>query len=96
MKTVNFWVGLAMLSWATGAQATFRCGTSVVSSDARMGEVLSKCGPPAYKYVEEPAPIYGAVRISIWVYGPNGGAWQYLRFIEDKLVEQRTERKPPF
>ncbi|UFH47994.1 DUF2845 domain-containing protein [Pseudomonas sp. KNUC1026] len=95
MKTKALWLGLAILGLATSAHATFRCGTSIVSAEARMGEVLQKCGPPRYKYVEEPAPVYGAVRVSIWVYGPNGGAWQYLRFIEDKLVEQRTERKPP-
>lgn len=84
------------------AQAgSMRCGTALVQENASMGEVLDKCGIPPREASEGPAPrpnrkvYWNAAKISIWVYGPDGGAYQYLRFVDDRLVEIDMRRKAP-
>lgn len=34
----------------------------------------------------------GSATIEHWVYGPHNGMYQYLRFIDGRLVEIRSKR----
>ena len=58
-----------------------------------------RCGQPLSRIVNEPAlrnngvPKLNAARTEFWVYGPSGGVYRHLRFIDGKLVEIRLERK---
>ena len=40
-------------------------------------------------------PKKGAAKITIWVYGPSGGSYRYLRFIDEDLVEIQLRRSAP-
>lgn len=93
---------LALLAIGPLAHAgSLRCGTAIVSEQADMHEVLAKCGPPTRQASQGPAPRpnayvpWNAAQISIWVYGPDNGAYQYLRFVDERLVEIEMRREPP-
>jgi hypothetical protein len=81
------------------ANAATRCGTGLINNGDSMQTVMETCGAPLRKNSEGPArrnngvPRLNAAVISIWVYGPNGGAYQYLRFIDEKLVEVKMRRE---
>ncbi|MFF7710459.1 DUF2845 domain-containing protein [Pseudomonas sp. NPDC007930] len=89
------------LALASGAQASMRCGTELIDEGDPIGTVQGKCGAPPYQHTEYPqprtymAPGANAVTVTWWVYGPDNGAYRYLRFIEGKLVEIRTSRQAP-
>jgi len=93
----------AAVSFSLHAQAgSMRCGTALVSEDTPMAEVLEKCGPPARQDSQGPAArpnnyngYWNSAKISIWVYGPDGGAYQYLRFVDERLVRIEMRRKAP-
>jgi hypothetical protein len=80
------------------ASATMRCGTALISVGDTAAVVREKCGPPDSSVDEGPAtringvPRLNAVKVSLWVYGPRNGAFQHLKFIEDKLVKIDTRR----
>ncbi len=93
---------LAWLIAGSPAQATtLRCGPALVAEGDTMAHISATCGPPLASASEGPAlrpngvPRWNAARISVWVYGPNGGAYQYLRFIDERLVEIDLRRQPP-
>lgn len=73
------------------AHADMRCGTSLISEGDSTFEVLRKCGEPAHREV---IPAVAAVQsrnsqaatIENWGYGPWGGAYYELKFIDGKLV----------
>lgn len=96
-RTASLWL-LALLLVAFDADATMRCGTSLISNGDSAQTVLEKCGAPDTQTSEGPArlangvPYRNAAKISHWVYGPRGGAYQHLRFIDDKLVSIETRR----
>jgi len=75
-----------------------RCGTSLISLGDTVNVVREKCGAPDKSEVQEPVsrlngvPRLNAVKVSLWVYGPRNGAYQHLKFIEDKLVAIDTRR----
>ncbi len=56
-----------------------------------------RCGQPLSRIVNEPAlrnngvPKLNAARTEFWVYGPSGGVYRHLRFIDGKLVEIRLD-----
>lgn len=83
------------------AAASMRCGTRFVEVGAKMALVQDKCGQPTKVQSEGPAmrnngvPRKGAAKITIWVYGPSGGSYQYLRFIDENLVEIQFRRSAP-
>lgn len=93
----------ALLLVTLPAQAgSMRCGTALVSEDTPMAEVLEKCGPPARQDSQGPIArpnhyngYWNSAKISIWVYGPDGGAYQYLRFVDERLVSIEMSRKAP-
>ena len=89
---------LPCLMLADVAQATMRCGTSLISLGDTAAVIREKCGAPDRREDQEPAaringvPRFNAVKVSFWVYGPRNGAFQHLKFIEDKLVAIDTRR----
>lgn len=66
-----------------------------------MAVIESQCGLPDMAESQGPAmrnngvPKKGAAKISIWVYGPNSGAYRFLRFIDENLVEIQFRRTAP-
>lgn len=96
-NTTLVWL-LPCLMFADVAQATMRCGTSLISLGDTAAVVRAKCGAPDHSEDQEPAsringvPRLNAVKVSFWVYGPRNGAFQHLKFIEDKLVAIDTRR----
>ncbi|WP_346833438.1 DUF2845 domain-containing protein [Pseudomonas abietaniphila] len=96
-KTTLVWL-LPCLMLADVAQATMRCGTSLINLGDTATVVREKCGAPDRSEDQEPAsrinsvPRLNAVKVSFWVYGPRNGAFQHLKFIEDKLVAIDTRR----
>lgn len=90
---------ILMLSFGEVYASTVRCGTEIVSTGDSIDQVLAKCGKPARREAWGPAlrnngvPKNGAVSEETLVYGPDGGAYRYFRFIEGELVEVRTERE---
>lgn len=80
------------------AQASLRCGQSLVEEGDSVEQVLAACGAPAERKVDPPAlrddgvPRLGAVETQLWTYGPEHGASRQLRFVDGKLVEIRVGR----
>ncbi|EMM7970694.1 DUF2845 domain-containing protein, partial [Pseudomonas aeruginosa] len=76
--------------------ATMRCGSNLVSEGDLIVDVIRKCGKPGQRQVLGPSfdsngfIVKGGATIEMWVYGPSNGAYQYLRFVNGRLVEIRT------
>jgi hypothetical protein len=93
-------LGLAVLLFAAAADATMRCGTALISVGDTADVVRQKCGAPDSSIDQLPvmrsgsAKPFNSAKVSLWVYGPQGGASRHLRFINDKLVEIDTRRDP--
>ncbi|MCF5466150.1 DUF2845 domain-containing protein [Pseudomonas syringae] len=91
--------GIIVTAFISPANATMRCGTALISEGDSKSTVLAKCGPPSRKSSEGPArrpngvPRLNAATITVFVYGPNGGSYQYLRFIDEKLIEIDMRRE---
>lgn len=83
----------------TCTAGTLRCGSALISIGDLTEHVRGKCGPPGREQSEGPAlrnngvPKLNAAKISTWIYGPRNGAYQYLRFIDDKLVAVEIRRQ---
>lgn len=95
MRTFNrFLLGIALVCIAApAAHASMRCGSSMINEGQSTAEVLQTCGKPESREVTPPSSAYGGgVTVEHWIYGPKNGVYRYLRFIEDKLVEIRSER----
>lgn len=93
-------LGWMLLALSTSSEASsMRCGTSIVVEGDTMQQVLDKCGPPDSKEVWQPklrvngVPEKGAAKLEFWIYGPSGGVYRKLRFIDDRLVQVEMERK---
>ena len=90
-------LGLAALSGLSQAD-TLRCGSQLISVGDRMFEVQQKCGQPVsqdiigYKETVNHFRQVDQVQVQEWVYGPNSGMYQYLRFEGGKLVEINSKR----
>lgn len=97
---IAYLMGAALLTTASaGARATtLRCSDGLVDEGDLSAEVLRKCGEPNDREVIGPAldnrgyPVRGSATIEHWVYGPHNGMYQYLRFIDGRLVEIRSKR----
>ena len=96
-KTALLWF-LPMLMVGGFAQATMRCGTALISLGDTASVVREKCGAPDRSEDQLPvmrsgsAKPFNSAKVSLWVYGPRNGAWQHLKFLEDKLVAIDTRR----
>lgn len=89
---------LLLIADSAYASATFRCGSSLVSTDDRSIEVENKCGAPLSRDVVASKVIYGyygersEVLVEEWAYGPRNGMYYYLRFEGNRLVDIDSKR----
>ncbi|MDY7562640.1 DUF2845 domain-containing protein [Pseudomonas sp. 10B1] len=98
---LNIWmIGVALMLAASGNdQASMRCASGLIDEGDTISAVVSRCGQPANRRVSAPAvnadgvQAYKSVTVEDWVYGPANGLYQYLRFIDGKLVSIRSARK---
>lgn len=80
------------------SKASLRCNGGIIDEGDLALEVIRKCGPPADRQSISPLldsygrAIKGAASVENWVYGPNNGMYQYLRFIDGKLVEIKSKK----
>jgi hypothetical protein len=88
-------LALAIVASQAHAADTLRCGSQLISVGDRSGEVLQKCGEPAsrdflgYKRSVNKREEF---QVEEWVYGPNSGMYQYLRFEGNRLVRIDSKR----
>lgn len=89
---------LTLFSLVTFAGDTLRCGSQLISVGDRMFEVQQKCGQPVsqdvlgYRETINNFRQIDQVQVQEWVYGPNSGMYQYLRFEGGKLVRIDSKR----
>lgn len=83
---------LALTSVA--AQASMRCEKGLVDEGDVSMDVVRKCGEPDKREVFTPgeAAKEGAATVELWVYGPDNGMYRYLRFIDGRLAQIRSQR----
>ncbi|OQR26774.1 hypothetical protein BWR59_30445 [Pseudomonas sp. Bc-h] len=92
-----FILGLTALSGMAQSDS-LRCGSQLISVGDRMGEVQQKCGQPisqdiiGYKETVNHFRQVDQVQVQEWVYGPNNGMYQYLRFEGGRLVGIDSKR----
>lgn len=85
----------------TNADAASRCGTRLVNPGDKLDDVLQSCGDPVAQASDGPVirnngvPRKGSQKTDVIVYGPNGGAYQYMLFINDELIRVDTRREAP-
>ena len=94
-------VGIITLALASSAQAstTLRCGSQLISVGDRAFEVQQKCGAPVSQDVIGTKETFNntyrkseEVRVEEWIYGPDNGMYQYLRFEGGRLVRIDSQR----
>ena len=78
---------------------TLRCGNQLISTGDRSFEVEQKCGKPISQAVVGTQETFNSsyrrseeVQIEEWVYGPDRGMYQYLRFVAGRLTEITSKR----
>ncbi|WP_426150175.1 DUF2845 domain-containing protein [Pseudomonas sp. DC3000-4b1] len=82
-------------------QAADRCGRHLVNLYTSLDAIIQTCGQPVAHASQGPAlradggPRKGPGKTDVLVYGPSGGAWQYMLFQNDQLVRIETRRRPP-
>ena len=81
------------------AASTLRCGSQLVSAGDRAFEVQQKCGEPVSQEVLGSKETFNnnyrrseSVNIEEWIYGPNNGMYQYLRFEGGRLISIESKR----
>jgi len=80
------------------AASTLRCASAIVSLQDTTATVARKCGEPASRSVvgtrKTPGPGvgYSEVPVEEWVYGPENGMYQYLRFVGARLDSIDSQR----
>ncbi|WP_349971362.1 DUF2845 domain-containing protein [Pseudomonas caspiana] len=90
----------ALLAVCASAEAsTLRCGSQLISAGDRAFEVQQKCGAPVSQEVIGSKETFSGnyrqseqVRIEEWIYGPDHGMYQYLRFEGGRLVRIDSKR----
>lgn len=98
MRLLKFLPLLLSLPLSAEASSTYRCGSALVSTDAPLGEVQSKCGEPAsrdflgYKEVVDRYGFRNEVAVEEWIYGPTNGMYHFLRFEGGRLSDIRSKR----
>ncbi|MDY7568019.1 DUF2845 domain-containing protein [Pseudomonas sp. RTC3] len=95
MRTAGL-VLLVVACLAGQAQAdTLRCGSQLISVGDREFEVLQKCGEPIARNIigyKRSVNRREEVQIDEWIYGPNSGMYQYLRFEGGRLLRIDSKR----
>lgn len=97
-----FFIGAILeIALITDANAASRCGTKLVNPGDKLADVLQSCGSPVTQASDGPVirnngvPRKGSQKTDVVVYGPNGGAYQYMLFINDELVRVDLRREAP-
>jgi hypothetical protein len=95
-------IALASVGFAAALNvqaATLRCGSQLVSTGDHLFEVERKCGTPASQAIVGTQETFNntyrkseQVQIEEWIYGPDHGMYQYLRFIGGRLTEITSKR----
>jgi hypothetical protein len=92
-------VGLLSLTCAAQA-SSLRCGSQLISVGDRAFEVQQKCGVPVSQDVIGSKETFNStyrrseeVRVEEWIYGPDHGMYQYLRFEGGRLVRIESQRQ---
>jgi hypothetical protein len=87
---------LVVACLAGEAQAdTLRCGSQLISVGDREFEVQQKCGEPIARNIigyKRSMNRREEVQIDEWIYGPNNGMYQYLRFEGGRLLGIDSKR----
>ncbi len=87
---------MAVACLAGQAQAdTLRCGSQLISVGDREFEVQQKCGEPIARNIigyKRSVNRREEVQIDEWIYGPNNGMYQYLRFEGGRLLRIDSKR----
>lgn len=87
---------LVVACLAGQAQAdTLRCGSQLISVGDREFEVQQKCGEPIARNIigyKRSVNRREEVQIDEWIYGPNNGMYQYLRFEGGRLLRIDSKR----
>ncbi|WP_397449883.1 DUF2845 domain-containing protein [Pseudomonas sp. NA-150] len=74
---------------------TLRCGSQLISAGDREFEVQQKCGEPVSRNqigYKRSANRREEVAVDEWIYGPNNGMYQYLRFEGGRLIRIDSKR----
>lgn len=80
------------------ASSTLRCNSNLISLDDTTSEVLDKCGAPisradlGYRVVVDKYNMRNEVQVEEWVYGPQNGMYQFLRFEGNRLRNISSKR----
>jgi hypothetical protein len=92
-------LGIMLLTSASYA-STLRCGSQLISVGDRAFDVEQKCGVPVSQEVIGSKETFNStyrkseeVRIEEWIYGPENGMYQYLRFEGGRLVSIDSQRR---
>ncbi|KFE44454.1 hypothetical protein IV02_28845 [Pseudomonas syringae] len=99
--TLRVLLGVGLLSLTCAAQASsLRCGSQLISVGDRAFEVQQKCGVPVSQDVIGSKETFNStyrrseeVRVEEWIYGPDHGMYQYLRFEGGRLVRIDSQRQ---
>lgn len=80
----------ALFGFGVHADVTFRCGSELVKPGMTQKEVLSQCGEPDTRTVEDQDvrsgnQVTGKTQVSHWTYS-SYGATRVLVFDQDRLV----------
>ena len=81
--------------------AAMRCGTKLINAGDQISDVIEECGRPVVHQSSGPVlrnngvPRKGSSKQDVVVYGPKGGAYQYLLFVNDELVRVDMRRSAP-
>lgn len=98
MKTLIAALLILLPAASAVASSTWRCNSSLVSTDDSSSMVASKCGEPvsrAFLGYREVIDDYGfrqEVAVEEWTYGPQNGMYHFLRFEGNRLVEIESKR----
>jgi hypothetical protein len=92
---------LALLAISMSSHAaTLRCGSQLISAGDRAFEVQQKCGAPVSQEVIGTKETFSRnyrkseeVKVEEWIYGPDNGMYQYLRFEGGRLVRIDSKRR---
>ena len=101
MRCRNYLIGFFLIPIMGSAVAAMRCGTGLVNVGGKIADVLQACGQPVAQDAEGLAlrnngiPQKGSSKQDVLVYGPNGGSYQYLLFVNDELVRIDMRREAP-
>ncbi len=102
MQPLKHWTRLLAITLAGACSAThadtLRCGSQLISVGDSAFEVQHKCGTPVSQELIGTKSTFShyrqrdEIKVEEWIYGPNNGMYQYLRFEGGRLVRIDSRR----